>query len=279
MSGIRRFSVQSMAWQWPSRACPFSDRQLFRRRHRHRPAPERRLSITGRRRARHQAELRPRGGADQSRRSRDLSIDQARAYWAPSFNTLYQGDYRDTPPNSFLSGGQTTIANNQNIVNFDFGSNLPWFGSSYSVGWENYRATTNNAFANFNPAGRLDDDLQLHAAAAARLQHRPHPPVAAGVDQEPRDLRRAAARGGGGDNPARSRTPTGTWCSRSAAWKSSGCRSTWRNARSRRTAPGSRSARWRRSTSCRRKPKSPSAKKRSSSPRPPSPAPRMPCGR
>ena len=81
----------------------------------------------------------------------DLSIDQARANWAPSFNTLFQSDYRDNPPNSFLSGGQSTISNNQNILNFDFGSNLPWFGSSYSVGWQNYRSTTNNAFANFSP--------------------------------------------------------------------------------------------------------------------------------
>ena len=81
----------------------------------------------------------------------DVSIDQARAQWAPTFTTLFQGDYRDNPPNSFLSGGQETITNNQNILNFGFGSALPWWGSSYRVGWENYRATTNNAFANFSP--------------------------------------------------------------------------------------------------------------------------------
>jgi outer membrane protein len=81
----------------------------------------------------------------------DVSIDQARANWAPTFNTLFQGDYRNSPPNSFLSGGQETITNNQNLLNFGVGSFLPWAGSSYRVGWDNYRSTTNNAFANFSP--------------------------------------------------------------------------------------------------------------------------------
>ena len=81
----------------------------------------------------------------------DVSIDQARANWAPTFTTLFQGDYRDSPPNSFLSGGQETITNNQNLLNFGIGSFLPWGGSSYRVGWDNYRSTTNNAFANFSP--------------------------------------------------------------------------------------------------------------------------------
>ena len=81
----------------------------------------------------------------------DLSIDQARANWVPSFNTLFQGDYRNNPPNSFLSGGQETIETDQNVLNFGFGQFLPWFGSSYAVGWDNYRSTTNNEFANFSP--------------------------------------------------------------------------------------------------------------------------------
>ena len=81
----------------------------------------------------------------------DVSIDQARANWAPTFNTLFRGDYGNSPPNSFLSGGQATISNNQDLVNFGIGSFLPWDGSSYRVGWDNYRSTTNNAFANFSP--------------------------------------------------------------------------------------------------------------------------------
>jgi outer membrane protein len=81
----------------------------------------------------------------------DVSIDQARANWAPTFNTLFQGDYGNSPPNSFLSGGQATISNNQDLLNVGIGSFLPWYGSSYRVGWDNYRSTTNNAFANFSP--------------------------------------------------------------------------------------------------------------------------------
>ncbi|HUU35343.1 MAG TPA: TolC family protein [Vicinamibacterales bacterium] len=81
----------------------------------------------------------------------DLGVSAARANWAPSITSLFQGDNRNSPPNSFLSGGQTKVTNNQTQYNFGIGSALPWYGSSYRVGWDNYRSTTNNQFANFSP--------------------------------------------------------------------------------------------------------------------------------
>lgn len=114
------------------------------------PASERRLSITD------AVELALRQNADLevvriSPQIQDLGIALARSAWAPSFSTLFQGDNRNSPANSFLSGGQTKITNTQTAYNFGVGSALPWFGSSYRVGWDNFRATTNNQFTNFSP--------------------------------------------------------------------------------------------------------------------------------
>ena len=81
----------------------------------------------------------------------DLGVSQAQAAWAPSITSLFQGENRDNPVNSFLSGGQNKIENNQAAFNFGLTSALPWYGASYRVGWDNSRATTNNQFANFSP--------------------------------------------------------------------------------------------------------------------------------
>ncbi len=114
------------------------------------PAAERRLSITD------AVELALKQNADLevvrlSPLIQDENIAQAKAFWAPSITSLFQGDNRNTPPNSFLSGGQSKVTNNQTTFNFGIGSALPWFGSSYRVGWDNYRSTTNNQFTNFSP--------------------------------------------------------------------------------------------------------------------------------
>ncbi len=114
------------------------------------PAGERRLSITD------AVELALQQNADLeviriNPQIQDVSISQARSNWAPTLTSLFQGDNRNSPVNSFLSGGQTKITNTQTTYNAGFGSNLPFYGSSYRVGWDNYRATTNNLFSNFSP--------------------------------------------------------------------------------------------------------------------------------
>lgn len=114
------------------------------------PPVERRLSITD------AVELALQQNADLevvriNPQIQDVSISQARANWAPSVNSLLQSDNRNSPVNSFLSGGQSKITNNQATYNAGIGSNLPWGGASYNVGWSNYRATTNNVFSNFSP--------------------------------------------------------------------------------------------------------------------------------
>ncbi len=158
------------------------------------PEPERRLSITD------AVQLALEQNADLevvrlTPQLQDLSISQAHAAWAPTITSLFQGSNRDNPVNSFLSGGQNKIENNRPAFNVGVASALPWYGASYSVGWDNSRATTNNMFANFSPQTGSDLHRQLHAAAAAQLRDRQNAPAAAGLAQEPRDLRRAGARG------------------------------------------------------------------------------------
>jgi len=152
MSGIRRFSGRVVLAGAMAALSVFGAAAVQAQTPAQPPAPggERRLSITD------AVELALKQNADLevvriSPLIQDENIAQARANWAPSFNTLFQGDNRDSPVNSFLSGGQTKVTNTQRSYNFGFGANLPWYGSSYRIGWDNFRATTDNVFSNFSP--------------------------------------------------------------------------------------------------------------------------------
>ena len=152
MSGIRRFSGRVVLAAAVAALSVFGAPAVQAQTQPAAPAPggERRLSITD------AVELALKQNADLdvvriAPLIQDENIGQARGNWAPFLSSFFQGDNRNSPPNSFLSGGQTKVTNTQTLYNFGFGSNLPWYGSSYRVGWDNYRSTTNNAFANFSP--------------------------------------------------------------------------------------------------------------------------------
>ena len=81
----------------------------------------------------------------------DLGVAQARAAWAPSITSLFQGVNRDSPINNLFAGDLNKLQDNSTALNFGLSSALPWRGASYRVGWDNSRATTNNVFANFTP--------------------------------------------------------------------------------------------------------------------------------
>ncbi len=81
----------------------------------------------------------------------DLGVSQARSAWAPSVTSLLQGINRDSPINNLFAGDLRKLQDNSAAMNFGLSSALPWRGSSYRVGWDNSRATTNNVFANFTP--------------------------------------------------------------------------------------------------------------------------------
>ncbi len=80
----------------------------------------------------------------------DLAIAQVRGNYAPSVTSFIAGTGNNTPPSSFLSGGQDKVTQNQFQANYGVSQLTPW-GGSYSVSWNNARVTSNNLFTNFNP--------------------------------------------------------------------------------------------------------------------------------
>jgi outer membrane protein TolC len=80
----------------------------------------------------------------------DLAISQARTAWTPAVGGGFTGRTQDTPPSSFLSGGQGKITN-RNVGGNLFVSQLTPFGTEYQVTYDTSRATTNNIFTSFNP--------------------------------------------------------------------------------------------------------------------------------
>ena len=96
------------------------------------------------------------------------------------------------PPASLLAGNASQIVGNNSSLRLRLRRAQQW-GGNYNVAFNNARATTNNIFTNFNPQLALEHQRELHAAAAPQLQDRRDAPAAAGLAEEPRDLRRAAA--------------------------------------------------------------------------------------
>ena len=90
----------------------------------------------------------------------DLSIEQARTAWRPSLSAGVTAQSQDSPPNSFLSGASDKISSTSTGGNFAIGQLLPW-GTSYSVGYDSNRFTTNNSFASFNPQVGANLDLAV----------------------------------------------------------------------------------------------------------------------
>jgi outer membrane protein TolC len=124
------------------------------------PAGERRLSITD------AVELALQQNADLevvrlTPQLQDLGVAQARSAWAPSITSLAQGINRDSPINNLFAGDLNKLQDNSAALNLGLTSALPWRGASYSVGWNNNRATTNNVFANFTPETRSNFTLNF----------------------------------------------------------------------------------------------------------------------
>jgi outer membrane protein len=90
----------------------------------------------------------------------DLAIAQARTSWTPAFTAGFVGRRADSPPSSFLSGGNDKITDTNTGGVLGVQQLLPW-GMSYNVTWDNARATTNNIFTSFNPTLRSNVDATV----------------------------------------------------------------------------------------------------------------------
>ena len=207
----------------------------------------------------------------------ELGISVARANWTPTFSTTYTGLNQSTQPNNLLVGGITKVTTNQNGINVALQSLTKW-GGFYNVGFNNLRGTTNNIFSLFNPQLNSTFQAQYQQPLLRNFSIDQTRQQLLVTQQEPRDLRRHAAPGGGADHAQRKNAYWDWSCARDNLTCSAQSLELAER-RSRRIAHASRSARWRRSTSSRPRPRSRNAKRRSSWPRPPSTAPRTACAR
>ncbi len=80
----------------------------------------------------------------------DITVAQARTYWVPNASAGLTNVSQNTPATSALAGGQNKITDTRFTSSFGVDQILPT-GANYSIGWNNYRATSTNLFNNFNP--------------------------------------------------------------------------------------------------------------------------------
>jgi len=83
----------------------------------------------------------------------DLSLAVTRAAWAPSLTTQILETSTDSQVASFLAGGQDKVSDTRlsGVVNL---RQTLQRGGTYTIGWDNSRATTTNLFSNFSPQTR-----------------------------------------------------------------------------------------------------------------------------
>ena len=91
----------------------------------------------------------------------DLSVAEARSAWTPNFTSGLSGLSRDTPANSFLSGGRERVSDDEIGANIGVSQLLPWGGASYSASWDSMRSKTTNTFSSFNPVLRTNFQLSF----------------------------------------------------------------------------------------------------------------------
>lgn len=90
----------------------------------------------------------------------DVTIAQLLAAWNPSLTSSVANAHNTTPSSSFLSGASGASTTDQRLSsNVSLRQALKWNGASYSIGWDNSRATTNNVFSSFSP--QVNSSLSL----------------------------------------------------------------------------------------------------------------------
>lgn len=95
----------------------------------------------------------------------DLAVAQSRTAWAPSLTSSFQQSSTDSPPISFLSGGQNKILDDSTLGSVGVQQATRW-GGNYTLGWNSSRATTSNLFSNFNPTTRASFSFRLEQPLA-----------------------------------------------------------------------------------------------------------------
>jgi outer membrane protein TolC len=91
----------------------------------------------------------------------DESIVQVKTSWAPVLTSSVQNNNSTSPVGSFLSGAVGKLTNQTTDAKIGASQQLPWFGSSYSVSWDNTRTKSNSTFSSPNPAVRSNVNVNF----------------------------------------------------------------------------------------------------------------------
>jgi outer membrane protein TolC len=80
----------------------------------------------------------------------DLQIEQVAGFWKPNLGGQLNFGSATTPPDTLFAGAEDAVTVRRLFGTVGIDQVLP-FGTSYSVGWDASRQTSNNVFASFNP--------------------------------------------------------------------------------------------------------------------------------
>ncbi|MEW5984129.1 MAG: efflux RND transporter permease subunit [Acidobacteriota bacterium] len=80
----------------------------------------------------------------------DQRVAQADGAFTPQLSTVFSANSALAPPTSFLVGSQG-VSSQVSSGMVGVSQRLPWYGSSYAVGFDASRTSTTSLFANFNP--------------------------------------------------------------------------------------------------------------------------------
>ncbi|HJN45595.1 MAG: hypothetical protein CL477_12110 [Acidobacteria bacterium] len=89
----------------------------------------------------------------------DLGVAEARSVYTPMLSTTLQGNNRNSPSNSFLSGGDLKVTDRLLSDSVDVVQDVPWAGGRYSASWDNSHSSTTNIFSSFDPILRSNLNL------------------------------------------------------------------------------------------------------------------------
>jgi outer membrane protein TolC len=88
----------------------------------------------------------------------DVTVAQARSFWAPSFSSNISRNSQTVAPTSILSGGVGAVQNLTFSSGLGISQTTPW-GGNYYTQWGGNRLTTTNLFSSFSP--QLGSSLQF----------------------------------------------------------------------------------------------------------------------
>ena len=101
----------------------------------------------------------------------DYTIAQALSNYTPVFGGGVNWRNQDSPPSSFLSGGETTITDEQFGFQTQFAKLFPW-GTDATVSFDSSRAEDQQRVQHVQSDARRQPGRDDHAAAAPQLQVR-----------------------------------------------------------------------------------------------------------